>query len=521
MGNTELLVESMAAKIQVLKERLAATEHRGGHSIEACKLDCLMAMLPLLLGGPRAAAIGPAMMAPGAPVPDVSHLHSKIASLEADKVKLEAEKNALEQECNLLKSRCEQLEVTVAAEPPAPDAEALMREISAASLGTEAPTEGAPLQTGVCTQEELDAAVANERKGTLAAVAKAEEVKEECEAALAEITKRNADVVERLKAGGAGGISDAAKEEIAKLEARLQTCIDQTRACLDRMRPVLPGAIETPAPVIAEPAPPAPEAAPEPEGAVIPPPPAVPGAQVTEDDTQFQKDTCNPLNDYERSVRIRPLRKTATKKGEFVPLTGAGFRSIDTIVSGPVVGTGKHDFDDPEKGFSQRTIFENAMETPLLQLKNIYEILRPKIWDDPACQPVRDQYLADVTSAVVMGACYFVAQILSRSAAKPYAQAVRDATPTALQTPCNTALAERIAALSPETEDPQNRGTALLASIVTQFFTWSETAYAADPANAAALHGLFCSILPRTPQYDCVVPADASTRTIWANAWNK
>ena len=491
MGNTEVLVESMAAKIQVLKERLAATEHRGGHSPEACKLDCLMAILPLLLGGPRAAALAPAMMAPGVPAPDVSHLHSKIASLEADKVKLKAEKEALEQKCKLLESRCEAMEITAAAEaPPVVSFE----EIAKASWEDDTGAPPVPAAPSADLQAQLDK-VTRERDQAVAALEA--EPADDAEV-IASLRSQIADCVPLTTFTELKTKSDTANADLA-------ACIEMRDDCIARTRGV-------PAPVTTTPAPATTEVATAP---IAPP---EPGQVVMADNDILGQGTCEPLTDAQRTYLVRKWNVNPDPRtGERVP--GQTLRSVQAIVSSPLTkpsldDVGTRDVPVPVKGSLE---IDQQFGGHVQRLKEVYQLMRPEIWTGNNCEALQAQYVNDVKTMLVRLACQLLDAITAKAAANNVADQVDGKIPDALKAPCDTTLAGRIAGLAPDVT-AQEAGASMVAALERLFLTWMERVEEGTDAGPDIVHGIFCPVLSKAAA--CVWPLDVAKSQAWGKAWN-
>ena len=474
MGNTELLVETMAEKIAVLKQRLAAAEssRAPGDHLTACKLDCLMSMLPLLLGGPRAAALEPAVSDP-----------SKLIKLEADKSTLKAEKKTLEGQCDQLKKENKSLkEQNEALEARCKEGVAgapmSFEEIAKAAFEEEDQPKVSVPTTDLQTQ--LDS--------------RTEDLKE-CVDKLEAIKQEN----DRLRRENAEGFSAAQAEcqrEIDEMEGQITKWEQVARECQQ---------------VIAETALPA--AAAPPVAPLLPMPET--GDIVMEDNPILGQGTCEPLTAAQRTYRVRKWNVTPNPKtGERV--AGQMLRSVDAIVSSPLripilddVGT---------RGVPVRPKGSLEIQQQLgglaNRLKEVYQIMRPEIWTD--CSALQAQYVNDLKTMLSRLACQLVEAITRKAAANNVSDQVAAHIPNALKAPCQETLQARIENLTPGST-PEDAGSAMVSALANLFQTWMTNV---DETNASdtIVRGIFCPILSKIGA--CSWPVDVSASQALGAAWN-
>lgn len=481
MGNTEVLVDAMAQKIAVLKHRLSEAERTPDHAA-SCKLDCLMAMLPLLLGGSRAAAVAPAVTGPAAPVPpDTSRLHERISHLEADKAELKIKIEKLKAEKAILKSQCAELE-TAKAEKPTVSFENIFSE----TFGGAPEPPVTPSSTDADLRAQL-AKVTAQRDAALALLDEKKGVLEE----------ENA----RLKQSMSQAVSMAdyttLKTECEKVNTKLAECVDVRDNCIEQIGGEAPHAVVAPAPI----APTLPDT----------------GGIIMEDNPILGQGTCDLLTDAQRSYRVRKWNITPDPiTGKKIP--GQTLRSVSSIVSTPITLPPLGDVGsrfNPVPA-NDRLEIQQQLGGLVTRLKEVYQIMRPGIWTGANCGDLQAQYVNDVKTMLSRLACQLVNAINQKALANNVSDQVTISIPDALKS-CEETLETRIASLTPGTT-AQNAGAAMVSALETLFNNWMINVDATD-ASGTIIHGIFCPILSKIDA--CTWPTDVSGSQALGAVWNK
>lgn len=490
MGNTELLVGEMAQKIAVLKQRLQMAEapQAPPDHLTACKLDCLMTMLPLVLGGAGAAPAtiqAPAMIQ--APVDT-----SKIVKLEGDKATLKAENKVLEHQCDQLKKENKSLREQLAAKPT-PEAAPTMtfEEIAAGTFGAKPPAATAPTTD---LQAKLER-VTRERDQAMAALK--EDPRDEGE----EVATLREHLARSIPLSQFNDLSTRCQQ----IDRNLADCIKVRDDCINLTTGVVTTTTEavttTPGPT----APPLPVAAEE-------------GTVVMEDDPQIGQGACAPLTDQQRTFRVRKWNVTPDPRtGERVK--GTTLRSINAIVSTPLRipqldDVGSKSLPVPVKGSLE---IGQQFGGAVSRLRDVYQLMRPEIWTGENCGELQAQYIADVKTMLSRLACQLVDALTRKAAANEVSEQVNAQIPDALRAPCDETLLGRLDSLTPGTT-PQEAGSAMVTALQTLFQTWMTNVDATD-ASDTIVKGIFCPILSKVDA--CTWPTTVNETQALGTVWNK
>ena len=473
MGNTELLVETMAEKIDVLKQRLAEASRvpAPADHLTACKLDCLMSMLPLLLGGPRAAAVGPAVLQdPG-----------KLMKLEADKATLKAEKKTLEGQCEQLKEENKRLKEQ--------------------NETLEARCAAVPAVTPMSFEEIAQAAFEDQPATPISqppAELREEDLKR-CMVALEGASQENT----RLKKENEENFS-AAQADCQRQIDELEVKVDHWEQVAQECHQAIAGTALAVTPAVTPPAPPA---LPTPETGDI----------VMEDSPVLGQGTCDPLTDAQRSYRVRKWNITPDPRtGERVP--GQTLRSVNSIVSSPLRIPVLDDVGSRSIPVLSKDSLEIQRQLGGLvdRLKEVYQTMRPEIWTAANCSELQAQYVNDTKTMLSRLACQLVDAITRKAAANNVSGQVATTIPDALKAPCEETLQARIENLTPG-GTPQDAGSAMVSALESLFQTWMTSVEGTD-ASDTIVHGIFCPILSKVGT--CTWPIEVSASQALGAAWN-
>lgn len=494
MANTELLIETLAHKVEVLKERLAQSQPHDSDHLTACKMECVLSLLPLILSRQDGAGV-------------VSVDTNRLMHLEAERAKLKEEVKAAERRCKEC-PKCPQLEEQVKSlqeqvktlQSEKEEAPALtFDQIAQATFG--ASEDCSQLRQQLAErQTQLDrvmtelAAAAAERR-SLPERCVSEEHMQQMHAQYAR------DVAEVQQA------LETANASLEKCQAQLEIAVPSQQASASSApvtQPPQPSATGPPRQTVS-----APVTGSPPSTSSAQPPRQALSAPVT----RPPQEDCSPLSPGERAERQihDSIESSIDNMVNQMILQqqpqGMRFRSGNTDVWTP-----------PPQLRIVGTILRYAN-----WLTQVYRTRRPRLFESPTpkeCGELLAQFQADMKKLVARLGCQRVNEVLQKAQVNDVSTYVTRDIPPALGTQEGGCL-EALMRAQVTDGDVASLGANLVNALQGLFSDWLNSALKplpdAPPANANIIHGIFCPLLPAVG--DCVWPTDKNF-VAWERAWN-